>query len=167
MEGQKTDNMTRINPRTGRNITIGGKVWKSLTEEEKQKSNKLFQKINRSEPLVEHPLPPLVEHSLPLVEHSLPLVEHHLPPLFEDPLPPLDEHSLPPLVEHPLPPLDEDPLPPLDEDSLPLDEDPLPPFSLEQNLKVNQYIQNILTKTREAEDRVKIIIYRRFETEDW
>jgi hypothetical protein len=129
MEGQKTDNMTRINPRTGRNITIGGKVWKSLTEEEKQKSNKLFQKINRSEPLVEHPLPPLVEHSLP--------------PLFEDPLPPLVEHSLP------------------------LDEDPLPPFSLEQNLKVNQYIQNILTKTREAEDRVKIIIYRRFETEDW
>lgn len=41
MEQTKNNNMTnqfKINPKTGRKITVGGKAWKSLTEEEQKMS---------------------------------------------------------------------------------------------------------------------------------
>ena len=39
MNNIENDNMIRINPRTGRNIKVGGKVWKSLTKDEQNKAD--------------------------------------------------------------------------------------------------------------------------------
>jgi hypothetical protein len=57
MEQSKNNNMTiqfKINPRTGRKITVGGKVWKSLTEEEKKSSDVVETKYKKPSILSVH-----------------------------------------------------------------------------------------------------------------
>ena len=137
MEEKKTDTMIRINPRTGRNIIIGGKVWKSLTEEEKQKANNLFKKFNIEPIEFIPPIEPTKSHT-ELFE-SIPTIE------------PTKSHTEP--IES---------IPTIDMD----DNDDYPIYKID-TAKSSAYIQNILTKTKEAEDRVKFLLYRRFfESED-
>ena len=110
MERKKSDIMIRINPRTGRNIIVGGKVWKSLTEEERQKANKLCTRTN-----TEVPVPP------PIPDSEVKEAMIHMDT-----------------------------------------EEEVPDYPICHHVTTNAYIQNILKKTQEAEDRVKILLYRRF-----
>jgi hypothetical protein len=94
----------RINPRTGRNIIVGGKVWKSLSEEEKKKSNDLFNRISKVEE--------------PKVEDTKEENKVEKEFVFKVPL--------------------------------------------EKSIATSKYIENILTKKREAEERVNLLLYSRF-----
>ena len=132
MNNVENDNMTRINPRTGRNIKVGGKVWKSLTKEEQNFTNDLFKKINAK---VE-----ALRDSQKRVERS-------------------SRAEIPP---------------PIPDDSDDEDIGGVRRFT-EIGKRVAEreaYIQNILIKTKEAQDRVDyftIRMYQRFimETEGW
>jgi hypothetical protein len=149
MEEKKTDTMIRINPRTGRNIIIGGKVWKSLTEEEKQKANNLFKKF-KSIPPIDDPaksIPPTES-----IESTPEAIKSTHEPIETTPPTTDPAKSTPPTEVFESTPVD--------------DEDVYPIYKIDTS-KSSAYIQNILTKTKEAEDRVKILLYRRFfESED-